>query len=109
MSGMSEARYVEQALGARPERPYRQRVYRVTRTATGFESAVFTLPGDPLDQETDGHVDGVAVFARPGAVIIEASSDPRDPRDSSPPRPTIPFELVGSNSFGTQLLLDSSI
>ncbi len=45
----------------------------------GVEKVIW-LPGDPLDQETDGHVDGVAVFARPGAVIIEASSDPRDPR-----------------------------
>jgi agmatine deiminase len=43
-------------------------------------SAVIWLPGDPLDDETDGHVDGVAAFARPGAVIVEATSDASDPR-----------------------------
>ncbi|MEE4277423.1 MAG: agmatine deiminase family protein [Halieaceae bacterium] len=41
---------------------------------------VIWLPGDPLDEETDGHVDGIAVFARPGLVIIEGSDDPDDPR-----------------------------
>jgi hypothetical protein len=39
--------YVEQALGTTPERPYRQRVYRVAPLAANlYESAVFTLP-DP--------------------------------------------------------------
>lgn len=39
--------YVEQAVGAALERPYRQRVYRLARTAEGeVESRVFTLP-DP--------------------------------------------------------------
>jgi hypothetical protein len=40
--------YVEQAAAGRQERPYRQRVYRLTRTADGwFESAVFSL-NEPL-------------------------------------------------------------
>lgn len=40
--------YVEQAAAGRIERPYRQRVYRLTRTADGsLESAVFALP-EPL-------------------------------------------------------------
>lgn len=40
--------YVEQAIASHLERPYRQRVYRVTaEDEGGFESAVFTLP-DPL-------------------------------------------------------------
>ncbi len=39
--------YVEQALGTTPERPYRQRVYRVAPLGENlYESAVFTLP-DP--------------------------------------------------------------
>lgn len=45
----------------------------------GVEKVIW-LPGDPEDAETDGHVDGIACFARPGAVIIESSADPDDPR-----------------------------
>jgi hypothetical protein len=41
--------YVEQATATSIERPYRQRVYRLTRTGENeFTSAVFELPGDPL-------------------------------------------------------------
>lgn len=32
---------------------------------------VIWLPGNALETETDGHVDGVAVFAAPGTVIIQ--------------------------------------
>lgn len=40
--------YVEQAAAEAQERPYRQRVYQVTREADGhFKSAVFTMP-EPL-------------------------------------------------------------
>ena len=39
--------YVEQAMAARPEAPYRQRLYRITREDDGrFASAIFTL-ADP--------------------------------------------------------------
>jgi len=41
--------YVEQATAQAIDRPYRQRVYRLTETGPGaFESAVFELPGDPM-------------------------------------------------------------
>lgn len=41
--------YVEQAVASMPDRPYRQRVYRVSEPSPGvFLSEVFTLPGDPL-------------------------------------------------------------
>ena len=41
--------YVEQAAADTPDKPYRQRIYRVTQQADGsFESAVFTIKGDPL-------------------------------------------------------------
>ena len=33
---------------------------------------VIWLPGNPLETETDGHVDGVATFLAPGVVLIEA-------------------------------------
>ena len=37
---------------------------------------VLWLPGDPLDMETDGHVDGLAAFVAPGKIALEAASDP---------------------------------
>ena len=44
----------------------------------GVEKVVW-LPGDPMDKETDGHVDGMCAFVRPGVVLFEANPDPRDP------------------------------
>lgn len=40
--------YVEQALAEKPEKPYRQRVYRVHRDDHGLVSDVYELPGDAL-------------------------------------------------------------
>ena len=39
--------YVEQALESKQDKPYRQRIYRLSRSGELFESAVFTLK-DPL-------------------------------------------------------------
>ncbi len=40
--------YVEQAMAGELDKPYRQRVYRLSRMPDGtLTSAVFTLPGDP--------------------------------------------------------------
>lgn len=40
--------YVEQAMAINEDRPYRQRLYRLTQRRDGaIESALFTLPGDP--------------------------------------------------------------
>jgi agmatine deiminase len=43
----------------------------------GMEKVVW-LPGDPLDLETDGHVDGMCCFVRPGVVMFEYNPDPSD-------------------------------
>ncbi len=41
--------YVEQAMATTLDKPYRQRIYRLTQLdATTFKSEVFELPGDPL-------------------------------------------------------------
>lgn len=41
--------YVEQAAAAALEKPYRQRIYHVTALPDGgYQSDVYTLPGDPL-------------------------------------------------------------
>lgn len=43
----------------------------------GLEKVVW-LPGDPLDLETDGHVDGMCCYVRPGVVMFEYNPDPTD-------------------------------
>lgn len=40
---------------------------------------VIWLPGNAEETETDGHVDGIAVFVAPGVVLIEGADDPDDP------------------------------
>jgi agmatine deiminase len=44
----------------------------------GAEKVVW-LPGDPMDKETDGHIDGMCAFVRPGVVLFETNPDPSDP------------------------------
>ncbi len=39
---------------------------------------VIWLPGNVEETETDGHVDGIAVFVRPGVVLIENAGNPGD-------------------------------
>jgi agmatine deiminase len=48
------------------------------RAMLGVEKVVW-LPGDPMDKETDGHVDGMCAFVRPGVVLFESNPDQRDP------------------------------
>ncbi|HEV7404402.1 MAG TPA: agmatine deiminase family protein [Chthoniobacteraceae bacterium] len=45
---------------------------------TGATKVVW-LPGSTADPVTDGHVDGLAVFAAPGVVLAEICDDVRDP------------------------------
>jgi agmatine deiminase len=44
----------------------------------GVEKAIW-LPSNVEETETDGHVDGIGVFVRPGVVLIERSPDPSAP------------------------------
>ncbi len=44
----------------------------------GVEKVVW-LPGDPMDKETDGHIDGMCAYVRPGVVLFETNPDPTDP------------------------------
>lgn len=44
----------------------------------GVEKVIW-LPGDPMDIETDGHIDGLCAFVRPGALLFSSNPDPSDP------------------------------
>ncbi|MEO0971853.1 MAG: agmatine deiminase family protein [Pseudomonadota bacterium] len=57
----------------------REAIDEELRARLGVEQVIW-LPGDPLDQETDGHIDCVAAFAAPGKVIVAATDDAADPR-----------------------------
>jgi agmatine deiminase len=48
------------------------------RAYLGVEKVIW-LPGNPADTVTDGHVDGIACFCRPGVVIVETIEDKNDP------------------------------
>jgi agmatine deiminase len=44
-------------------------------------SKVIWLPGELAAEDvTDGHVDGLACFARPGLILLETLTDPAEPR-----------------------------
>ena len=43
---------------------------RLLCDALGGEKVIW-VPGDPADEETDGHIDGVACFVRPSVVLCE--------------------------------------
>ena len=57
----------------------RDQIEEELKSRLGVSNVVW-LPGDPLDDETDGHIDGIATFAAPGKVIIESTGDADDPR-----------------------------
>ena len=52
----------------------KQEAERVLCDALGGETVIW-LPGDPDDDETDGHIDGLACFVRPGVVLCEVASE----------------------------------
>ena len=41
---------------------------------------VIWVPGDPYDSATDGHIDLIASFARPGVLVVGDPGDGNDPR-----------------------------
>ena len=56
----------------------RDEVEAELKRALGVTKVIW-IPGDPEETETDGHVDGIAAFVRPGVVLVEVSEDPEVP------------------------------
>jgi agmatine deiminase len=56
----------------------RAEVERELRDAVGVQKIIW-LPGDHDEYITDGHIDGIACFVRPGVVLYETSPDVSDP------------------------------
>lgn len=49
------------------------------RAMLGVKKVIW-LPGDVMDTETDGHVDGYLAYVKPATVLCEVVADPADPR-----------------------------
>lgn len=49
------------------------------RRTLGVEVVIWLRWGHHEDEHTDGHVDGVCTYVRPGAVIAQTCEDPRNP------------------------------
>jgi agmatine deiminase len=58
---------------------------------------VIWLPGDPLEKETDGHIDGLAALSGPAQALFEINDDPDDPR----------FEILRENRRALELATDA--
>ncbi len=57
----------------------REQIERALRAYLGVEKVVWLGPG-VYEDETDGHVDNLACFARPGVVLLTWSEDESDPQ-----------------------------
>ena len=66
-----------------------KRVFRVRK--------VIWLPGDPLETETDGHVDVLMSLAAPARALLEVNDDPADPR----------FAILRENRRALELATDA--
>jgi agmatine deiminase len=62
----------------RNETPTRQEMERVLKDYLGASHVIWLGQGVPGD-ETDGHVDNLACFVRPGVVLLTWCDDPADP------------------------------
>jgi agmatine deiminase len=57
----------------------REEVDRVLRDSLGVETIVWFANGWSRTRDTDGHIDGIALFARPGELVLLDPADPADP------------------------------
>jgi agmatine deiminase len=62
----------------RNENPSRQEMERVLKDYLGVSHVVWVSQGVPGD-ETDGHIDNLACFVKPGVVALSWCDDPADP------------------------------
>lgn len=54
----------------------REQIEDELRDRLGVETIIWLPFGQADDQDTDGHVDGVATYARPGVVLVQTAPDP---------------------------------
>jgi agmatine deiminase len=57
----------------------REQIERTLGDYLGVDHVIWLGQGHPLDRDTDGHVDAIAQYLRPGVILLDAPSDPDDP------------------------------
>ncbi len=57
----------------------REQIEQVLRDYLGVEKVVWLGHGHPLDRDTDGHIDAIVQYVRPGTILLDAPADPSDP------------------------------
>jgi agmatine deiminase len=61
----------------------REQIETTLREYLGVDTVVWLDRGHSTDRDTDGHVDGVLQYVRPGVVMLLAPADPQDPDHDS--------------------------
>ena len=61
----------------------REQIQQTLREYLGVDTIVWLGRGHSTDRDTDGHIDGVLQYVRPGAVMLLAPADPQDPDHES--------------------------
>jgi agmatine deiminase len=57
----------------------REQIERTLGDYLGVDRVIWLGQGHPLDRDTDGHVDAIAQYVRPGTVLLDVPADPADP------------------------------
>jgi len=57
----------------------REQIEQTLAEYLGVDHVVWLGQGHPLDRDTDGHIDAIAQYLRPGAILLDVPSDPADP------------------------------
>ncbi len=57
----------------------REQIEAELRARLGVDTIIWLPYGQADDQDTDGHVDGVATYVRPGVVLAQTAPDPAHP------------------------------
>jgi agmatine deiminase len=57
----------------------REQIERTLGDYLGVSEVIWLGQGHPLDRDTDGHVDAIAQYLGPGAVLLDVPADPSDP------------------------------
>lgn len=73
----------EQCLLNRNRNPHmtREQIEEALKTQLNISKVIWLKQG-LFGDETDGHVDNVACFAKPGVVVLQACHDPKDPNEA---------------------------
>ena len=61
----------------------RERLEQGLRDFVGVETIVWLGKGHSSDRDTDGHIDGIAIYVEPATVALLAPEDPEDPDHAS--------------------------